>query len=565
MACETPTQFLDVLRSTRLLSADQLAQLESPQTPQSSVEELGSFLEEQGWLTGDQVEQIRQGEGPRFGNYEIIEKLGDARSGPVYRVSHESTHEVAVLKILRAEWFDSTNNREDYLTQLAKARELKHPHVVGLLDFGQQGNDLFVVLEYFDGVDLGWLVSSNGSLEVGQACRFARQVAEALSEAHELGIIHGEVRPGSVLITPIEATATEVMQNGAEPKYRPAQEATAKVMEVGLAPKPTPPGPDFEPTLLAYLPPERMDTSDLTPATDIYGLGVTLYLALAGKPAFGGRESATLVSQIRYTEPTALTFINPVVPPELARVIERMIAKDPTSRPTTATEVIELLTPFTTTESAPAFSVDLGDDILDSKSPDSDVPIASETMTPITGPPMAQVAELDGLAPIDVIEAEAVGDSPDVAEATPVDDVPDGTPVASAAWVPHTNNLQQASGSSAYVPPIPTAETTPSNDDPFSLNESSQATADQPSEPRRRANSESQAGDNALLWIVLGVVGNLLGIGLLLAYMFGAFDSKPEPNPKTTPRQEDRSAPSRAPRSELPIEWLRGPKGHPVA
>jgi serine/threonine protein kinase len=230
-----------------------------------------------------------------------------------------------------------------------------------LLDAGIAGSQPYAVIDQPpDSTDLGTLLKEvGGAMPAFLAAEYGWSIASVLRAIHERGGWHGEVRPGLLLVGPVTLKAGP---DGAL-KRRPAPNATVKLAETGLIPKrppivPAAPmvGPEEVPDpvsapippadVLAYLPPERLDRATYEPTGDIYGLGASLYLLLAGRAPFAADTPEALLNKVRTSEPVALTTLRPDVPADLAALVTKLLAKNPDDRPHTAAEVCDALAGF---------------------------------------------------------------------------------------------------------------------------------------------------------------------------------------------------------------------------
>ncbi|HEY8504424.1 MAG TPA: serine/threonine-protein kinase, partial [Gemmataceae bacterium] len=406
MGYESTPHFLDAVRASGLLGPDQLEELARRPAPPPSGDDLGAYLRERGWLTDYQLEQIRQGEGHRlvFAGYRILEKLGEAASGDVCKAYHPALRRPVVLKDVRPDRLPPGEPLADYLARAQAASLLSHPHLVNVLDAGQFCERPFVVVEYFDGADLGWLVRSGGPLPAPQACAYLRQAALALEYAHRKQLYHGDLQPGSLLVTPVEPAAP----GDGSPGLRPAPGAAVKVMDVGLIPAG---GWWFghlphQPPEMRYRAPERFAGAKPDVLADVYGLGGVLYFALSGRAPFaGGGMAEALSRKLTGPGPEPLAALRPDLPAGLAELVGRMLARDPLQRPGSAAEVAAALAAYADPGAEPseplpaevhallASATDSpADDLPPAAAPDSAVNLSPPTDFPPAGAGGAEAA-----------------------------------------------------------------------------------------------------------------------------------------------------------------------------
>jgi serine/threonine protein kinase len=252
--------------------------------------------------------------GRKLGEYELIERLGRAGQGEVWRAKHCWGGEVAI-KLLR--WNRRTEaDLERFHREFLAAQSLNHPHLVRALHAGQEDDELFLVMELVKGRSLAEVVRQEGRLPVSQACDYVRQAAEGLAEAHAHGIVHRDVKPGNLLVD---------------------SEGTVKVADFGLAlllHLDT-----LTPALVGigtpgYGPQEQFaDAHSVGISADVYGLGATLWALLTGTPPPNSANPAPALREVR-----------PDVPEGLAELVAGMLATDANSRrPDSAAEVARAL------------------------------------------------------------------------------------------------------------------------------------------------------------------------------------------------------------------------------
>src|SRR4030042_5444174 len=148
------------------------------------------------------------------GRYEIIEELGAGGMGKVYGAFDKKIEEEVALKLLKPEIAADRKTIERFRNELKFARKIRHASVCGMFDLGEEGESLFISMEYVRGEDLKSFIRRAKQLNVGTALAIARQVAEGLAEAHKLGVIHRDLKPPNIMID---------------------QEGNAKIMDFGIA------------------------------------------------------------------------------------------------------------------------------------------------------------------------------------------------------------------------------------------------------------------------------------------------------------------------------------------
>jgi len=271
--------------------------------------------------------------------YRVVAVLGAGGMGAVYRAEHRLMDRPVALKVIRGDLLGNEAMVERFRREVkAAARLPSHPNIVAAYDAEQAGETHMLVMEFIEGTDLARLVDRRGSLPVGEACEYARQAALGLQHAFEDGMVHRDIKPQNLMRT--TRGQIKILDFGLARFASEASEAglTADGMILGSA---------------DYIAPEQIDNPHAADIrADIYSLGSTLYFLLAGRPPFPDGSLIQKLMAHREKTPRPLTEIRAEVPPELARVVERMMAKDPARRFQTPDEAARALAPFADAEAA---------------------------------------------------------------------------------------------------------------------------------------------------------------------------------------------------------------------
>ena len=272
-----------------------------------------------------------------LGQYQLLEKLGEGGMGTVYRALHTRLEKVVAVKVLPAGRGNDPEAIARFDREMRAVGRLDHPNIVRAFDAGEVGGSHYLVMELVDGQDLGTIVRCIGPLPVADACEAVRQAALGLDHAHSHGLVHRDVKPSNLMVS---------------------RQGEVKLLDLGLARLAEQVPAEVELTsrgqmmgTFDYMAPEQgSDSHAVDHRADVYALGATLYKLLAGRAPFAGPQYDTPMRRLTAlaTEaPTSIRQIRPDVPKSLARLIHRMLARDPDRRTATAAEVAELLASFT--------------------------------------------------------------------------------------------------------------------------------------------------------------------------------------------------------------------------
>ncbi len=271
------------------------------------------------------------------GRYQVERFLGEGGKKKVY-LAHDSTldREVA-FALVKTEGLDDTSRTRIQREAQAMGRLGSHPHIVTVFDLGQEQGQPYMVTELMDGGDVESLIAEapNKLLPLEQAVKIAQETCRGLEFAHGRGIVHRDLKPGNVWLT---------------------GEGTAKIGDFGLAVSLDRSRLTQEGMMVgtvSYMPPEQALGGEVTPRSDLYSLGAMLYEMVTGRPPFLGDDSVAIIGQHINTPPVAPTWHNGQCPRPLEALIMRLLAKDPSERPDSATDALSALDAIDLTEGPP--------------------------------------------------------------------------------------------------------------------------------------------------------------------------------------------------------------------
>jgi serine/threonine protein kinase/Tol biopolymer transport system component len=287
---------------------------------------LSGFLSASPWRPADQT---GPGESPqqmppgmRLGRYSILEKLGAGGMGVVYRARDEKLERLVALKILTPGVLTGQEARRHFRREALALAKLNHPQIAAVYDADEQDGTSFIVMELVEGESLGAKLCG-GALPLQKATAIALQVAEALEEAHEQGVIHRDLKPANVMITP--KGQAKVLDFGLAKVLARSPDATLSLAETGGVM-----GTPF------YMSPEQALGRSLDARTDLWSLGVLYYECLTGIRPFTGDSNLAIMQAIT-AQP--LPAITPDVPGVVEQIVARATEKDPELRYQRAREV----------------------------------------------------------------------------------------------------------------------------------------------------------------------------------------------------------------------------------
>jgi serine/threonine protein kinase/WD40 repeat protein len=326
---------------------------QNPPTPQ----ELAGTLVERRFVTRWQADMLLSGKKDFIlGKYRLLDCVGTGGMGAVFKALHADLGRVVAIKILSPGVMKNRQAVRRFLHEIQAVAALDDPHIVAAYDAGTYGKSHFLVMEYVDGHDLGYLVKHESPLAVNWVCECIRQAALGLQHAHEQGLVHRDIKPTNLLVA----------------KDSESDRPLVKILDLGLArfvSEMTPAdlagprlvGEDGSLTQFGqflgtpdYISPEQArDTRAADIRSDIFSLGCTFYRLLTGEVPFPGQTVIEKLELRALTAPLPVRNFRRDVSVELEGIIARMLARKPIDRYQTPREVAQALSPFST---GPAFA-----------------------------------------------------------------------------------------------------------------------------------------------------------------------------------------------------------------
>jgi TolB-like protein len=266
--------------------------------------------------------------GARFGPYQVLSRLGAGGMGEVWRARDPRLEREVALKVLPAIAVADETARARLLREARMAAKLNHPSVCTIHEVGEAEGQAYIAMELVAGQSLADRLAA-GRLPMEQAIRLGQQMADALAHAHEHSVVHRDFKAANVIVTP-EGRAKVLDFGLAKPLVGRDLEAATTLTQASLTEAGEVVG------TLAYMAPEQLRGKPADARSDVWALGVVLYEMAAGKRPFAGETGFEVSSAILSQRPRALPA---TVPPALATVVERCLAKEPSQRYQRAGEV----------------------------------------------------------------------------------------------------------------------------------------------------------------------------------------------------------------------------------
>ncbi len=267
------------------------------------------------------------------GRYQIVRKLAEGGMGEVFEARHNLSKKRVALKILFPHIGKDEAARQRFLREVSAPAQIGHDGIVEVYDAGFDTEDgsLFVAMEFVDGEPLRERLA-RGGVPLDQLLDWFEEMLDPLAAAHEAGIVHRDLKPENVMLAKLRkgGEVIKVLDFGIA---RDLDSSDSNVTHTGIA-MGTP----------HYMAPEQaMSAKGVTPAADVWALGVMLYEALAGKPPFDGETASAIVVHACTQAHAPLSRVAPHVPPQLASFVDRLLAKEPLGRPQNARAMLEEL------------------------------------------------------------------------------------------------------------------------------------------------------------------------------------------------------------------------------
>jgi predicted Ser/Thr protein kinase len=246
--------------------------------------------------------------------YALGDRLATGGMGSVYRARDTRLGREVAIKILKEEYAGDDRFVERFRREARAAAALAHPNIAGVYDYGEESGRHFIVMELVQGSDLARVMREEGPLPPERAQNIGTQIARALAHAHAAGVVHRDVKPANVIVSPSEVV--KVTDFGiARAQADSALTATGTVM--GTA---------------QYISPEQASGEKVGPRSDVYSLGIVLYEMVTGTVPFTGDSAVAIAMRHLKDDVPAPSTVNPAVPPQLDRIVAAATSKRPEDR-----------------------------------------------------------------------------------------------------------------------------------------------------------------------------------------------------------------------------------------
>ena len=268
----------------------------------------------------------------QLNHYTILQSLGRGGMGEVFLAEDTKLHRRVALKVLSGLGSDDPERRARFEREARAVAALNHPSIVTIHSVEEADGVPFLTMELVEGRPLSSVISGSG-MAIDALLRIAIGISDAMAAAHQRGITHRDLKPANVMVT--DDGRVKVLDFGLA-KLREVEEDADGVTRL---PASTLTGEGRIMGTVAYMSPEQAEGKPVDQRSDIFSLGVLLHEMATGERPFKGETNVSVMSSILKDTPSSVTAINPAMPAGLAKIVRRALAKDPSRRYQTATDL----------------------------------------------------------------------------------------------------------------------------------------------------------------------------------------------------------------------------------
>lgn len=258
--------------------------------------------------------------------YQLDERIGSGGMAMVFRATDLMLERQVAIKLLRTDYSGDENFRERFRQEAKAAANLTHPNIVTVYDFGLDAGRLYIIMEYVPGADLKSMIQQRGRFTMDEALPLMIQACAGIGYAHRSGLVHCDVKPQNMLITP---------------------DWRLKVVDFGIARVLATISPEEKTEVVwgspQYFSPEQAAGGAPSPASDVYSLGVVMYEMLTGRPPFTAPTAEELGRAHRDDPVPSPRKHNPTIPAQLEQILLKVLSKEPSQRYRTADQLGRVL------------------------------------------------------------------------------------------------------------------------------------------------------------------------------------------------------------------------------
>ncbi|HKQ75815.1 MAG TPA: protein kinase [Blastocatellia bacterium] len=258
--------------------------------------------------------------GRELANYKIISLLGRGGMGEIYLAEDKRLHRKVALKLLAPQFTNDADRVRRFDREARAVSALNHPNIVTIFDIGQAGGLWFMATEFIEGRTLRQVLTESGALRLPEVFRIAGQIADALQAAHDVGIIHRDIKPDNVMLRPDGYVKTLdfglAKVNEKISKSEPSGESLSSLTEAGAVMG-----------TVSYMSPEQARGLNVDKRTDIFSLGVVIYEMITGRLPFEGATASDVIASLLRSDQPPLARYSPEAPDDLEQIVAKALAK----------------------------------------------------------------------------------------------------------------------------------------------------------------------------------------------------------------------------------------------